>query len=525
MSRRVLLSNGTLGITSARVTAIVVIHNSPAVVESVVRALLNQTHEVLRIVVVDSGSHDQMQIRTLERLSERVVTRIHSNIGFAAANNLAIREFRSQTDYFALINPDLILTPNWIEGALRFIRNAGSDRIGIVSSPTLGLDANTEIPTGRWDTLGIYRKSFGRWKEPAKQCSVLEVSPPDIPFEPQAVLGALMFFSIAILDSPCCVHGFFDEGLFTFKEDIEVSLRLRRCGYRLVMLPSLVAYHCRGWPNRRFHAPFWTRRISSRNDVIIAARYFPWELPLFLLKYAYCVTLERVVLSILGFKEFTFNTRQNGINQRVQDGESSGIHPDEPRSAIESSSSTQLDVSVKRAKPAAFLVTRTRLEAYTRGATASQCNESASDFRSAVKLLNAQSFLVFLIAYRTTQVVGYDAEMSDDLSQARVRALLASSGAWIDDFRHSLRSESNSEYIHSSPSEQIVFIVGDIKKLAEKWSVDVTRSFLVADHPADVDSARAEGIIGYLYDGGSLLRLISDRVSRAQETQTEFAKD
>lgn len=282
----------------SRVTAVIVTHNSPPVVRSAIQALLRQSVKLSRIVVVDCGSNDTSDIRTLPELSPIVSVRLETNRGFSGGNNVAIAEFKDCSDYFILVNPDAILSPTWIEGALEFMGNDASSDVGVLSSPLLGMDMKTLQPTGLWDSLGIYYRPLRGWQEQAQLRPVKELPCPRVPYEPDAICGAVMFFPSHLVDAVACSRGFFDETFFTYKEDIELSLRVRRAGYRLVLLPQLIAHHGRGWPKRRCDTPYWSRWRSARNDLTMTARYFPRDLLFFLAKYLYVVSIERVLIGM-----------------------------------------------------------------------------------------------------------------------------------------------------------------------------------------------------------------------------------
>jgi GT2 family glycosyltransferase len=275
------------------ITAVIVTHNSPPILKRVVEGLLAQTVPPRHIVIVDSGSRDAAPVAALSALSNSIEFIGRSNIGFAAANNLAIQKNLRDTDFFALVNPDVVLAPNWFEGALTYLNRNWEEGVGMLASPLRGMDTRTEQPTGLWDSLGIYRHPSGRWYDRGQLQPIDEVPSPVQPYEPTAMVGALLFFSANLVERVATKHGFFDERYFTFKEDVELSLRVREKGLRLVMLPELTAHHCRGWPKKRLEAPYWTRRLSAVNDVRLAASYFPWRLPIYIVKFAYVATVER----------------------------------------------------------------------------------------------------------------------------------------------------------------------------------------------------------------------------------------
>jgi GT2 family glycosyltransferase len=277
-------------------TAVIVTHNSPPVLKRTVEALLNQSMPLNQIVIVDNGSTDPEVVKELARLNGRIAVIFQSNVGFAAANNLAMRRYADKTDYFLLVNPDAVLACDWVFGAHAYLDSPRGALAGIVSSPLRGMDVGTEQPTGFWDTLGIYRAPSGRWYDRGMRERVAERLAPSTPYQPTAICGALMFFSVTTYHAVISPHGFFDERFHTFKEDIELSLRVRRKGYRLIMLPELLAWHCRGWPKKRGDAPYWARKLSARNEVTIAARYSAIALPGSIIKYLYVAAVESWVM-------------------------------------------------------------------------------------------------------------------------------------------------------------------------------------------------------------------------------------
>jgi GT2 family glycosyltransferase len=278
--------------TDPAITAIIVTHNSPPVLLRVVEALLAQTLPPRKIAIVDSGSADPERVRALMALSGCISVTCHSNIGFAAGNNLAMREHLGSSDYFALVNPDAVLARDWLAGTMAFLGSSGGRGVGIVSSPLRGMDVNTEQPTGYWDSLGIYRHWSGRWFDRGAREKIDCHPAPEQPYEPIAICGALMLFSTNVYRAVTGPHGFFDERFHTYKEDIELSLRVCKAGYRLVMLPQLMSWHCRGWPKSRRHASYWSRKLSARNEIRIAARYAILLIPIYVCKYVYVSIVE-----------------------------------------------------------------------------------------------------------------------------------------------------------------------------------------------------------------------------------------
>lgn len=289
---------------SAGVSAIIVTHDSPPIISRVVKALLTQSVAPERIVIVDSGSENQSAVTALRSLSERIVVYCCKNIGFAAANNLAMDMVVDHTEYFLLVNPDAVLEPDWIAGAYAYCVSPGGRDAGIVSSPLQGMDVTTQVPTGRWDSLGIYRWRSGRWYDYGQHEQMTKVPAPTSIYEPTAISGALMFIPRTVYRAVLDKHGFFDNRFVIYKEDIDLSLRVAKAGYRLVMLPHLTAYHCRGWSKRRSDVPYWARKMSACNDLLLAVNHFPFRVPLYLAKLLYVMTAERPLCALQQRNQF-----------------------------------------------------------------------------------------------------------------------------------------------------------------------------------------------------------------------------
>ncbi|MFN5609069.1 MAG: glycosyltransferase family 2 protein [Holosporales bacterium] len=273
-----------------KVTAIVVTHNSEAVVPLAVALLEAQTFKLASIQVVDSGSSNTAYVQALQdRYPETVRVHYHENIGFAAANNRGLEAAPPDTTHFLFVNPDCFLTPGWLEEALHDLNDKT-----VLSSPLYGFNPSADKPTGRYDSLGIERTWYGRWYDigQGEVCRVLPITSMEV----KALCGALMLVPAGavhtLLRQP---DGFFDERFGMYKEDIDTSLRLRRAGYRLMVNRRLVAYHCRGWNKDRQQVPRWARRLSARNNIRLAFKH-PWLLPCllyYLLQYVWVRYGER----------------------------------------------------------------------------------------------------------------------------------------------------------------------------------------------------------------------------------------
>ena len=242
------------------VHVIIVTHNSAKEIKLCLRSLEAQDHAVNSITIVDSGSDDTSYLGSIDK---RVATVIKSeNVGFAKANNIGFRALRLEPDdIIVFLNPDAFLQKNSIGEMLKMYTKDKS--IGCVTGKLLGYDLVGEKSTGLIDSTGIFRKWYGRWYDRGQGendrglYNVEEVVP--------AICGAFMCCNMRALDA---FDGqIFDPSFFMYKEDIELSLRLRKNGWKLLYSPVIEIYHCRGWNKDRSSVSYAMRLCSAENEV------------------------------------------------------------------------------------------------------------------------------------------------------------------------------------------------------------------------------------------------------------------
>ena len=260
---------------------IIVTHNSASELPVCVTYLEKQTTSIDSVIIVDSGSEDSSY---LDFTDHPIVTKLikSDNIGFSRANNIGFNEIAShQSGVVIFMNPDTFLPSGYIAKSLKVLNE--NPTAAIVSGKLLGFDLSTGQPSGIVDSTGIFRKWYGRWydrgqgEEERGQYDLIESIP--------AVCGAMMCCRIEAL------HPFngdvFDPDFFLYKEDIELSLRLRKAGWDLVYDPRLIGYHCRGWNRKRTKIPYSLRLTAAKNEILLYKKhpspYILWALIKFLL--------------------------------------------------------------------------------------------------------------------------------------------------------------------------------------------------------------------------------------------------
>ena len=99
------------------VTVIIVNYNGAAYIRRCLLALVQQTFSSFKAIVVDNASTDDSK-NALEGFDSRFkVIFLDKNLGFAAANNLALK--LTETQWVATLNPDAFPRHDWLETLMR----------------------------------------------------------------------------------------------------------------------------------------------------------------------------------------------------------------------------------------------------------------------------------------------------------------------------------------------------------------------------------------------------------------------
>ena len=212
-----------------RVAVIVVNWNAGTDLERCLQSVAAQTRTADRVVVVDNASSDGSADELEARYPGVDVVRSATNLGFAAANNLAARRASGCT-WIALVNPDAFLATDWLERMLAVAE--GAHDVAALGC-RLVLDDQPGVLDGVGDAyhLGGFAWRIGHGA-PAGDG---DRAPFEV-FGPSA--AAALYRRDAFLEV-----GGFEERFFCYLEDADLAFRLRLAGHRCLTVPDAVARH------------------------------------------------------------------------------------------------------------------------------------------------------------------------------------------------------------------------------------------------------------------------------------------
>ncbi len=220
-----------------RVSVHIVAYESMPDILEALRSLEAQTFTDFRVIVVDNASGDDAAATLTASYGSRVaILRNYQNLGFAAAHNQAIAlARRGKAEYVLVMNPDVVLEPTTIEQLVTCA--GGHPKAGAIAPRLLRPAGETIDSTGLRLRRSFYAFDRGSGK-PALGNYLREE-------EVFGVSGALALYRLAALEDAAMGTDYFDHDFFSYKEDVDLSWRLRLRGFEIWYTPKAQALHQR----------------------------------------------------------------------------------------------------------------------------------------------------------------------------------------------------------------------------------------------------------------------------------------
>jgi N-acetylglucosaminyl-diphospho-decaprenol L-rhamnosyltransferase len=230
--------------TSLDLEVAIVSHGAEGLLRRCLRSLEEHpANGSMRVTVVDSGSPDGAA-EMVEREFPAVRLLRYGNIGFSAANNVALRD--SEAAAVLLLNPDTEVYAGTLDAALARLRS--EPRIGMVGcklvleSGELDHACKRSFPTPL--SALAHFTGIGRSADTAGSLSQYRATHlgDDEPGEVDAVNGAFMLCRAAAVREV----GLLDEGYWLYMEDLDWCHRFWDAGWKVFYEPAGVALHVKG---------------------------------------------------------------------------------------------------------------------------------------------------------------------------------------------------------------------------------------------------------------------------------------
>ncbi|HOZ53525.1 MAG TPA: glycosyltransferase family 2 protein [bacterium] len=220
--------------------------------ESIKEAKKYLTDLSFNFLIVDNSDHDYLSnysylIDHFKTQDNYKIFRSESNLGFAKAYNKMINwSIEKGDDLFLMLNPDVLLDINFIKKIILAFKD--SPEASVLAPKILYWDFKNNIKTNIIDSygLGLTRSHYffdinqGREDFLQKKEEIREI----FGFTGAgALLNLKRLVKVAYKGENYLE--FFDELMFMYKEDVDLSYRLQILGEKIFFIPEAIMYHDR----------------------------------------------------------------------------------------------------------------------------------------------------------------------------------------------------------------------------------------------------------------------------------------
>jgi GT2 family glycosyltransferase len=252
---------------TSRVAAIVVTYRAPGLTIACVESLLASVRETPHVIIVDNSSGDESVEQFRARFADDDRVTIHArnlNDGYTGGNNAGVALARqSGAQYAFILNNDTLVDAD----CLRLLVDAAeSDGAVTLVTPRIFFGEPDDrlwfgggkfsLWRGRPIHVG-YRGLAGDGWTDARNLDYAS--------------GCALLVRLNRMGDPI-----FDDSLFTYAEDVDLSMRVRRAGGRIRYVPNAVMWHFEGSGHRRGGSQSLRFYLNIRNLLRVNARHARW---------------------------------------------------------------------------------------------------------------------------------------------------------------------------------------------------------------------------------------------------------
>ncbi len=266
-----------------RVIAVVLNWCARDVTRACLESLLAADYPALTILLVDNASPDSSGDQLHRDFPEIAYIQTGANLGYAGGNNRGIGwALEHDAAHVLVLNNDTVVEP---DAVTRLVDAVAGTQVGAVAPKILFFAAPDRIwyGGGRFSALrglGVHERQ-GERDMPGTDAEVRDIT---------FVTGCCCLLSAGALRR---VGGFSDD-FFAYVEDVELSVRLARAGYRLLYQPAARIRHRVPMDALAAPTPFQIL-LRDRNRRRLVRRHLGWGARFAFAAHFYPTRLARLV--------------------------------------------------------------------------------------------------------------------------------------------------------------------------------------------------------------------------------------
>lgn len=254
-----------------QLSIVIVNYNVKFFLEQCLHSIIKATKDIeSEVFIVDNNSVDGSCLMIKDKFPQVILIQNKINLGFSKANNQAIKQ--SKGKYVLLLNPDTIVEENTFKDVISFMEdkeNAGALSVKMIDGTGNFLpESKRALPTPMvafYKIFGLSRlfpksKIFGKYH--LSYLDENEINEVDI------LPGAFMLIRKKVLDKT----GLLDEDFFMYGEDIDLSYRILKAGYKNYYFPNATIIHYKGESTKKSSVNYV--KVFYNAMIIFAKKHF-----------------------------------------------------------------------------------------------------------------------------------------------------------------------------------------------------------------------------------------------------------
>lgn len=190
----------------------------------------------LDVWVVDNASEDESIRLAKQEFPDVSYIRNKENLGFGAANNQALKQIKNE--YILILNPDTEVEKDTLAFMVNFME--GHPDVGAATSKALKSDGALDLayhrgfPTPWASFLYYFLGNDSLYHLTNRDMSKMH--------EVDAISGSFFLTRKSVLDKV----GLFDEDYWMYAEDLDLSFRIKKAGFKIMYVPEVSVVHLKG---------------------------------------------------------------------------------------------------------------------------------------------------------------------------------------------------------------------------------------------------------------------------------------